>query len=228
MWITRLLAGSLLPAPTTAQSASSPTMPGTAGRCTTQSACSGAYAFVLIGHKVGRCSLLLVPRHVQRLLRPVQRRRPLRVQRQRGHEPAHLEGECVTAAGNGATRAPAEDQCCAASDTTDGPRLQSLPREKKKAAFDAALVSRYAHLPEVKRIARCGSDRSAPFAWRRTHHAVLLRQRHVPKAIHKASQLRHTMEESQRVKRDNVAKHSAPGSITTRPARKERIVAELH
>ncbi len=32
-----------------------------------------------------------------------------------------------------------------------------LPREKKKAAYDAALVTRYAHLPEVKRIARCGN-----------------------------------------------------------------------
>lgn len=32
-----------------------------------------------------------------------------------------------------------------------------LPREKKKAAYDAALVARYAHVPEVKRIARCVS-----------------------------------------------------------------------
>ena len=65
-------------------------------------------------------------------------------------------------------------------------------------------------------------------SWLRTHRAAPLRQRHVPKAIHKASQLRHTMEESQRVKRDNVAKHSAPGTVAVRPARKERIVAELH
>ena len=34
------------------------------------------------------------------------------------------------------------------------PSLQMLPREKKKAAYDAALVARYAHVPEVKRIAR--------------------------------------------------------------------------
>jgi hypothetical protein len=47
----------------------------------------------------------------------------------------------------------------------------------------------------------------------------------VPKAIHRASSLRRTMEDSQRRKRDNVIKHSAPGSVITKPARKERLVA---
>jgi len=81
-----------------------------------------------------------------------------------------------------------------------------LPREKKKAAYAAALVSRYAHLPEVKRIAR---------------------HRHVPKAIHKAEQLRRTMEDSQRRKRENVLKHSAPGAAPMPAARKERLLREL-
>ena len=31
---------------------------------------------------------------------------------------------------------------------------QMLPRERKKAAYDAALVTRYAHMPATKRIAR--------------------------------------------------------------------------
>ena len=49
----------------------------------------------------------------------------------------------------------------------------------------------------------------------------------MPKAIHKAGALRRTMEESQRRKRANVIKHSKPGSVELKPARKERLVAEL-
>jgi len=82
-----------------------------------------------------------------------------------------------------------------------------LPRERKKAAYDAALVARYAHVPEVGR---------------------LVRQRHVPKAVRKAASLRRTMEDSQRRKKENVRKHSAEGTVETKPARKERLVAELH
>ena len=105
---------------------------------------------------------------------------------------------------------------------------QLLPREKKKAAYAAALVSRYAHLPEVKRIARCahsrpcnGSCADALFSAPRGSH------RHVPKAIHKAEQLRRTMEDSQRRKRENVLKHSAPGAAPMPAARKERLVGQL-
>jgi WD repeat and SOF domain-containing protein 1 len=81
-----------------------------------------------------------------------------------------------------------------------------LPREKKKRAYDAALVDRYKHVPEVKRISR---------------------HRRVPKAIFKAAGLRREMEESQRRKRANVVKHSAPGSVVAKPARKERLVAQV-
>ena len=109
--------------------------------------------------------------------------------------------------------------------TLTGFSCQALPREKRKAAFDAALVSRYAHVPDIKRIARCAVFCSLFTCTALTHQSH--RQRHVPKAIHKASQLRHTMEESQRVKRENVAKHSAAGHVAAQPARKERIVAEL-
>jgi WD repeat and SOF domain-containing protein 1 len=65
-----------------------------------------------------------------------------------------------------------------------------------------------------------------------THDARLperprCRHRHVPKAIHKAGALRRTMEDSQRRKRANTIKHSKPGSVELKPARKERLVAEL-
>ena len=82
-----------------------------------------------------------------------------------------------------------------------------LPREKKKHAYDAALVTRYAHVPEVARVSR---------------------QRQLPKAVHKARLLRRTMEDSVRRKKENVRKHSAPGSVVDKPARRERIVAEQH
>ena len=68
-------------------------------------------------------------------------------------------------------------------------------------------MSRYAHVPEVGKISK---------------------QRHVPKAVHKAGLLRRTMEDSQRRKKENVRKHSAAGAAPAKPARKERLVAELH
>jgi hypothetical protein len=176
----------------------------------------------------------------QRVCGALQRRWRVRVQRQRGHERAHLEGGRRRADRAGAQRArfPALCACvcvvsCCALLTCPPlvARLQLLPREKKKQAYDAALVARYAHLPEVKRINRC--VRPAAFV---LHHEGLAsfhlltctrvrRHRHVPKAIHRASSLRRTMEDSQRRKRDNVIKHSAPGSVITKPARKERLVA---
>ena len=49
----------------------------------------------------------------------------------------------------------------------------------------------------------------------------------MPKAIHKAEQLRRTMEDSQRRKRENVLKHSGSGAASVPAARKERLVREL-
>ena len=47
----------------------------------------------------------------------------------------------------------------------------------------------------------------------------------MPKAIHKAGSLRRVQEDSARRKRTNVIKHSTPGSVEIKPARKERLVA---
>jgi len=82
----------------------------------------------------------------------------------------------------------------------------ALPRERHKIAYDKALVARYKHLPEVGRI---------------------VRNRHVPKSILKATKLRRTMEDSERRKTRNRVTHSAPGSVVVKPARKKKIVAEL-
>lgn len=50
------------------------------------------------------------------------------------------------------------------------------------------------------------------------------RHRHLPKPIFKAAALRRTMTEAQRRKEERRKKHSAPGSITTEPLRKRRIL----
>ncbi|KIY94371.1 WD repeat and SOF domain-containing protein 1 [Monoraphidium neglectum] len=82
----------------------------------------------------------------------------------------------------------------------------TLPREKHKQAYQKALVERYKHLPEVKRI---------------------VRHRHVPKAIYKAAKTRRKVQDADKRKLTNRIKHSAPGSVTVKPERKKKIVAEV-
>ncbi|XP_062153694.1 uncharacterized protein LOC133861890 [Alnus glutinosa] len=81
-----------------------------------------------------------------------------------------------------------------------------LPREKKKHEYHEAVKNRYKHLPEVKRI---------------------LRHRHLPLPIYKAAALRRTMIEAARKKEERRKAHSAPGSISSRPLRKQRIIKEV-
>lgn len=80
-----------------------------------------------------------------------------------------------------------------------------LPRERQKSAYNKALVNRYKHLPEVKRI---------------------VRHRHLPTPIYKAAKVRRTHTESERQKTKNRIKHSAPGAVVVKPARKKKIVAQ--
>lgn len=70
-----------------------------------------------------------------------------------------------------------------------------LPREKHKQAYQDALVSRYAHMPEIKRITR---------------------HRHLPVPIYKAAKLRRTVQDSDRRKLDRRVAHSKPGSVKVR------------
>lgn len=81
-----------------------------------------------------------------------------------------------------------------------------LPREKSKQAYNNALLKRYGHLPEIKRI---------------------LRHKHLPKSIYKTGKLRREVLESERRKEQNRIKHSAPGSIKRKPARVKKIVAQI-
>ncbi|CAM8937932.1 unnamed protein product [Rhodiola kirilowii] len=81
-----------------------------------------------------------------------------------------------------------------------------LPREKKKHDYLEAVKNRYKHLPEVKRI---------------------VRHRHLPKPIYKAAALRRTMEAASKRKEERRKAHSAPGSITTTPLRRRKIIKEI-
>ncbi|KAI8464516.1 MAG: WD40-repeat-containing domain protein [Monoraphidium minutum] len=82
----------------------------------------------------------------------------------------------------------------------------TLPREKHKQAYQKALVERYKHLPEVKRI---------------------VRHRHVPKAVYKATKTRRAVQDSDKRKLSNRIKHSAPGAVAVKPERKKKIIAEV-
>ncbi|RDY08792.1 DDB1- and CUL4-associated factor 13 [Mucuna pruriens] len=81
-----------------------------------------------------------------------------------------------------------------------------LPRERKKHEYHEAIKKRYRHLPEVNRI---------------------LRHRHLPRPIFKASALMRVMADAKRRKEEKRKAHSAPGSITTQPLRRRRIIKEV-
>jgi WD repeat and SOF domain-containing protein 1 len=81
-------------------------------------------------------------------------------------------------------------------------------REKRKHAYNASLKDRFKHMPEIRRIAN--------------HH-------HVPKAIHKQTKLRRTMQEAETRKAKRRVAHAAPGAEKKefKPARKKKILAEV-
>lgn len=81
-----------------------------------------------------------------------------------------------------------------------------LPRERHKAAYNKALVERYKHMPEIKRITR---------------------HRHLPAAIYKAGKTRRHVQDADKRKLERRIAHSKPGSITVKPDRKKKIIAEV-
>lgn len=80
-----------------------------------------------------------------------------------------------------------------------------LPQEKKKRAYERALVKRYAHVPTVRKVSR---------------------QRLVPRAIHKAHRKRKAMEQSESRKRENLRRHSKPGEVPHKAMRQEHIAGQ--
>ena len=78
-------------------------------------------------------------------------------------------------------------------------------RQERKQRYNQALVNRFKHMPEVKRI---------------------VADVKVPKYIKKAKQLNHIQNESQRRKRENRATHD-PNSVELEPQRKRAVVKEF-
>eukprot|EP01113_Clastostelium_recurvatum_P038717 TRINITY_DN5820_c0_g1_i3.p1 TRINITY_DN5820_c0_g1~~TRINITY_DN5820_c0_g1_i3.p1 ORF type:complete len:459 (+),score=87.17 TRINITY_DN5820_c0_g1_i3:38-1414(+) len=67
------------------------------------------------------------------------------------------------------------------------PLAPLAPREREKLEYNQKLKDKFAHMPEIKRIAR---------------------HRHLPQAIHAAKVLQHTMKEAQKRRDDNVKRHN--------------------
>lgn len=79
-------------------------------------------------------------------------------------------------------------------------------REKHKQAYDKALVQRYQHLPEVRKIHK---------------------NRTLPTAIYKVNKTRRVMDDSERKRLKNRIAHSAPGAVQLKATRKKKVVQEL-
>ena len=76
-------------------------------------------------------------------------------------------------------------------------------RQQQKLDYREALVRRYAHMPNIRRIKR---------------------QRHVPKTIKKASEIKSEEMRSMKRKEDNVRKHSKKGTIPHQSERQKMII----
>ncbi|KAL7750628.1 Protein sof1 [Sorochytrium milnesiophthora] len=77
-------------------------------------------------------------------------------------------------------------------------------REKTHIDYSNALKEKFAHMPEIKRIAR---------------------HRNTPKAIKSAAQLKRTMLDARKKKEDNLRKHSKEGTVKFKSERTKHIVA---
>ncbi|PHJ19549.1 sof1 family domain-containing protein [Cystoisospora suis] len=84
-----------------------------------------------------------------------------------------------------------------------GPRTY---RERQAIAYRKALTEKFAHLKEIKRIAR--------------HH-------HVPKLIKKTQEKKRIMEDARKRREDNKRKHSKPGAIPIVSAKKKAVYKEV-
>eukprot|EP01052_Picozoa_sp_SAG31_P001887 SAG31_NODE_63_length_28659_cov_23.074685_22_plen_122_part_00 len=81
-----------------------------------------------------------------------------------------------------------------------------LPREKKSQQYHAKLKERYGHLEEIRRIEK---------------------HRHVPKVIKKTHEKKQTMKGSLKRREDNKRKHSIPGVVPYKAARKKKIITVI-
>jgi DDB1- and CUL4-associated factor 13 len=78
-------------------------------------------------------------------------------------------------------------------------------RQRQKLEYDAALIRRYGHMPEIKRIKR---------------------HRHLPKTVKKAGEIKGEEIKAIKRKEENVRKHSKKGSMRRVPEREKMVLAK--
>ena len=77
-------------------------------------------------------------------------------------------------------------------------------RQRQKLEYDEALVRRYSHMPEIRRIQR---------------------HRHIPKTVRKAGEIKGEEMKSLKRKEENVRKHSKKGSMSRQSEREKMVLA---
>jgi len=83
---------------------------------------------------------------------------------------------------------------------------QMSAREEKAMKYKEALIKKHQHLPEVRRI---------------------VKQRQLPKFVRKQTAVKTLQSDSKKKKRDNVFKHSKPGSVKYEGERNKVVVKEI-
>lgn len=81
-----------------------------------------------------------------------------------------------------------------------------VPRQERANEYATVLKKRYAHMSEIKRIAK---------------------HRHVPKIIKKTAEKQREMRDAKRRKEDNIRRHSKGGKGTEKPARQAAVLKEV-
>lgn len=76
-------------------------------------------------------------------------------------------------------------------------------RQRTKLEYDQALVNRYSHMPEIRRIKR---------------------QRHVPKTIKKASEIKREELASIKRREDNVRRHAKKSTLPKKTHEREKMI----
>lgn len=77
-------------------------------------------------------------------------------------------------------------------------------RQRQKLEYDQALINRYSHMPEIRRIKR---------------------HRHLPRPVKKAGEIKREEIAALKRREDNVRKHSKNGSIPYRSEREKMVLA---
>lgn len=77
-------------------------------------------------------------------------------------------------------------------------------RQRQKLEYDQALINRYSHMPEIRRIKR---------------------HRHLPKPIKKAGEIKREELAALKRREDNVRKHTKKGAIPYRSEREKMVLA---